>query len=90
MKEFTVNLNAGIKSFSKYWNFCVGSCHAATALRADWQEQIKKCHQELGFRYVRFHGLFGDDMNVVSRPLPLRGIPLRLFGTSECNSYDCG
>lgn len=57
------------KKLEKRWTFCIGSCHAATALRADWQEQIKKCHDELGIKRVRFHGLFDDDMNVVIRPM---------------------
>lgn len=57
------------KKLEKRWEFCVGSCHAATALRQDWQEQMKKCHEQLGIRQVRFHGLFDDDMNVVIRPM---------------------
>lgn len=51
----------------KYWTKCVGSCHAATALREDWRKQLKKCREELGFEYVRFHGLLNDDMSVCLR-----------------------
>ena len=51
--------------FPHYWEECVGSCHAYTALRADYQEQLKKTAEECGFKYVRFHGLFNDDMCVV-------------------------
>ncbi len=65
MKEFFLDITSARKPLPRYWNFCVGSCHAATALRADWQRQLERCHKELGFRYVRFHGLFCDDMNVV-------------------------
>ena len=49
---------------TQYWTKCVGSCHAATALREDWRKQLKTCRQELGFEYVRFHGLLDDDMSV--------------------------
>jgi xylan 1,4-beta-xylosidase len=35
------------------------------ALRADWQRQMRRCHDELGFRYVRFHGLLSDDMGTL-------------------------
>jgi xylan 1,4-beta-xylosidase len=35
------------------------------ALRADWQAQVHQCHRELGFRYVRFHGLLSDDMGTL-------------------------
>ena len=40
----------------------MGSCHAPLALRADWQAQLRQCHQDAGFRYVRFHGLLSDDV----------------------------
>jgi len=36
-------------------------------LRSDWREQLAKCHRELGFQYVRFHGLLDDDMSVCIR-----------------------
>jgi len=52
---------------NKYWTKCVGSCHAATALREDWRRQLKICRDEFGFEYVRFHGLFDDDMSVCLR-----------------------
>lgn len=58
-----------------YWEMCVGSCHAATALRADYREQLKQAHEELGFRYVRFHGLFDDDMSVVLYDSPSPYMP---------------
>jgi xylan 1,4-beta-xylosidase len=35
--------------------------------RQDWREQLEKCHRELGFQYVRFHGLLNDEMSVVKR-----------------------
>ena len=35
------------------------------ALRADWQRDLKRAHDELGFRFVRFHGLLSDDMGTV-------------------------
>jgi xylan 1,4-beta-xylosidase len=47
------------------WRECVGSCHAPTALRADWQRQLARAHAELGVRRVRFHGLLSDDMGTL-------------------------
>ncbi len=44
---------------------CFGSSHAATALRASWQQQLQRVVAELGTQYVRFHGLLDDDMSVV-------------------------
>jgi xylan 1,4-beta-xylosidase len=49
------------------WEHTVGSCHAPLALRADWQAQLRRCHDELGFQYVRFHGLLSDDMGTAIR-----------------------
>jgi xylan 1,4-beta-xylosidase len=50
-----------------FWEHTVGSDHAPVALRADWQRQLQQCHDELGFRYVRFHGLLSDDMRTLVR-----------------------
>jgi xylan 1,4-beta-xylosidase len=81
VKEFSLDLNGQTKTLDHYWELCVGSCHAATALRSDWQTQMTQCRRELGFQYVRFHGLFNDDMNVVQQPIPVPGVPLRLCFT---------
>jgi len=37
------------------------------ALRDDWRRQLKRAHDELGFRHVRFHGLLSDDTGLVVR-----------------------
>ena len=47
------------------WQHTVGSCHAPTALRADWQAQLRQARAELGFRHVRFHGILCDDMGTL-------------------------
>lgn len=49
---------------SRMYNFCVGAGRANEGLRADWQRQLRQVHAECGFRYIRFHGLFCDDMGV--------------------------
>ena len=67
MKAFSLDIHSPRKPLDRYWELCVGSCHAATALRAGYQQQLEQCRKELGFRYVRFHGLFDDDMSVVCR-----------------------
>lgn len=65
---FKVSVNTDIDSatpFPHAWEESVGSGHAALGLRADWREALKKVHRDLGFKRVRFHGVFDDDMNVV-------------------------
>lgn len=46
------------------WSQCVGAGRANEALRADWQQHFREAVTTLGARYVRFHGLFHDDMFV--------------------------
>lgn len=48
-----------------FWEHTVGSGHATLALRADWQAQLRRCHAELGFNHVRFHGILSDDMGTL-------------------------
>jgi xylan 1,4-beta-xylosidase len=65
--EFRCDADKVIGPLPHSWEHTVGSCHAALALRADWQSQLRRCHDELGFQYVRFHGLLCDDVGVVVR-----------------------
>ena len=63
---FNCDLEGQVTALPHFWEHTVGSCHAAMALRADWQAQLARCRQELGFRHVRFHGLLSDDMGTVN------------------------
>jgi xylan 1,4-beta-xylosidase len=47
-----------------FWSKVVGAGRANEGLRATWQEELKTAHRFAGFEYVRFHGLFHDDMFV--------------------------
>jgi xylan 1,4-beta-xylosidase len=67
MNEFRIDLSENVTAFPHVWEECVGSCHAAMALREDWRRQLRRCREELGFRSVRCHGLFDDDMCVYGR-----------------------
>ncbi len=60
---FHCDLAGKTTPFPHFWEHTVGSGHATLALRADWQKQLQKCHLDLGFRHVRFHGLLCDDMS---------------------------
>jgi xylan 1,4-beta-xylosidase len=44
----------------------VGAGRANEGLRADWQAQLSTVQSEIGFHYIRFHGIFHDDMGVYS------------------------
>lgn len=63
--SFFCNLSEVTTPLPHFWEHTVGSDHAPMALRADWQQQLQQCHNELGFKYVRFHGLLCDDMGTL-------------------------
>jgi xylan 1,4-beta-xylosidase len=65
--DFFCNLAETATPFPHFWEHTIGSDHAPVALRADWQRQLQQCHSELGFQYVRFHGLLSDDMGTLIR-----------------------
>ncbi len=62
---FTADFLAPLGPLNHFWEHTVGSDHAPVALRADWREQLRTAHDELGFRHVRFHGLLSDDMGTL-------------------------
>ena len=63
--RFACDLAGGYDTLAHVWETMVGSGHATLALRADWQRQLGRCHRELGFRYVRCHGILSDDMGTL-------------------------
>lgn len=75
MELIPIDLNASTTGKDSAWQMCVGSGHAALALRKDWCDYIRRVHEELGIRYVRFHGILDDDLLTIQRlsdfiPLP--------------------
>ena len=49
---------------SQVFKECIGAGRANEGLRADWQEQLRLVQKEIGFKYIRMHGLLHDDMGV--------------------------
>lgn len=49
---------------NRTFNVSVGAGRANEGLRADWQQQLAQIKRDAGFRYIRMHGLLGDDMGV--------------------------
>lgn len=65
MPDFTCVFSQPGKPFPHFWEHTVGSGHAPLALRADWQSQLRLCHNELGFQHVRFHALLSEEMETL-------------------------
>jgi xylan 1,4-beta-xylosidase len=62
---FSCDFTVPASSLPHFWEHTIGSGHAPLALRADWREQMRRAHDELGFGHVRFHGLLCDDMSTL-------------------------
>ncbi|WP_372743940.1 hypothetical protein [Lutibacter sp.] len=60
--KIQVNVNEKGEHFDHYWSKMVGAGRANEGLRAGWLEQLEQVQENCGFEYVRFHGLFHDDM----------------------------
>jgi xylan 1,4-beta-xylosidase len=52
------------KPYKQYWKILTTAGRAAEGLRSDWQEQFLMLKEELDFQYIRFHGIFNDEMMV--------------------------
>lgn len=63
--SFSSDLGGPATQLTHFWEHTVGSGHATLALRADWQAQLKRAHDELGMQHVRFHGILDDDMSTL-------------------------
>lgn len=49
------------------WQMGIGNDHASQMLRTDVCRHVKLAHDELGIRYIRFHGILDDDLLVMQR-----------------------
>lgn len=63
--NFSSDMNGPATPLLHFWEHTIGSGHAALALRADWQAQLRQAHDDLGMQHVRFHGILDDDMGVL-------------------------
>ncbi len=51
---------------SMVWENCVGAGRVAEGLRDGWRRQLEDAHHEIGFKYLRMHGLLQDELGVYS------------------------
>eukprot|EP00941_MAST-03F_sp_MAST-3F-sp1_P001237 g1237.t1 len=54
------------EKFTHYWKRSFGSGHAALGLRKDWQDALHRATADYGLQGIRQHGIFDDDMKIVS------------------------
>ena len=53
-----------IKPLTNHWQKLTTFGRASEGLRASWQDQLRDMQKEIGFEYIRFHGIFSDDMMI--------------------------
>ncbi|MDP8982560.1 MAG: beta-xylosidase, partial [Acidobacteriota bacterium] len=63
--HFEFDFRRSREAFPHFWEHTVGGGHAPLALRADWQAQMLRCHQELGFQHIRFHALLSHEIGTL-------------------------
>ena len=52
------------KSFIPYYKNVICAGRAAEGLREDWRKQLVEIQRDIGYKYIRFHGIFHEDMMV--------------------------
>ena len=63
-RSINIDFNKTSGPFNTMFKECVGAGRAHEGLRADWQQQLAYVKKECGFKYIRMHGLFTDEMAV--------------------------
>ena len=66
-RKITIDRTAKTVPTDFSWQFGIGNDHACQMLRTDVCEHVKLAHDELGLSYIRFHGIFDDDLLVIQR-----------------------
>ena len=63
MKNYKID-GGKVIPYNNNVDFCVGTGRMGLALQKEYMEQLKKVQEEIGFRHIRGHGLFSDDMAI--------------------------
>jgi xylan 1,4-beta-xylosidase len=59
-----IDVQSAGKEFSHYWSEGTCAGRVNEGLRASWRDQLLTAKKYCGFKYLRMHGLFDDDMFV--------------------------
>jgi xylan 1,4-beta-xylosidase len=73
----TIDANAQARPFPHFWEQMFGSGHAVLALRENYRKDLNEVHDQVGMRYVRFHGIFDDEVGVYDEDA--KGAPVYNF-----------
>lgn len=62
--NITIDAHAPAHDFPHFWEQMFGSGHAVLALRANYLDDLKEVHDDVGMRYVRFHAILDDEVGI--------------------------
>ncbi|MCQ2506589.1 MAG: glycosyl hydrolase [Lachnospiraceae bacterium] len=60
--------------FNNHADFCIGTGRMGLALQEEYQKQLAYVQDIIGFKYIRGHGLFSDDMAIYQRRKGFDGV----------------
>jgi len=63
-ENIVVDASAHTTPLPHFWEQMFGSGHATLALRASYLRDLREVKRATGLKYVRFHGIFDDDVGV--------------------------
>jgi len=63
-ETITIDADAPSRPFPHFWEQMFGSGRAVLSLRAEYRADLRAVRQITQFQYVRFHGIFLDDVGV--------------------------
>ena len=67
MRKVTLNVNDVKGKLDRYFSQCIGAGRAGEVMRLVPAKQLERIQRECPFSYIRFHGLFYEEMDIVSR-----------------------
>lgn len=67
MRTITANIHQEKGKLDRFFSACIGAGRAGEVMRHIPMQQLKQMQAECPFRYIRFHGLFHEEMNIVHR-----------------------
>ncbi|MFC4775718.1 helix-turn-helix domain-containing protein [Paenibacillus sp. GCM10023252] len=65
-QQIELQANQASAAYEKHWNITTSAGRAVEGLRDDWRKQLSELIKRIPFRYIRFHGIFNDEMMVYS------------------------
>src|SRR5688572_28377592 len=64
-RNIAVDVGTAGEPFDRSFNLSVGADYAGTMIRPENLAQLRTSVDEHGFRYIRFHAIFHDDLGTV-------------------------